>query len=310
MFEFEEAALNHYASIIGEEKIECDLHITRAFDSFFDAEDAKRSREDLEQRRRDFPDSVRRGDIRSVDDPDDMERIAGVKGVRWGASYPAGHLWPYKLATACKFEAGCRHAQPRGEWLNRSVIRIGLRNGMNLQTYTPATSISQSPANAQRWTVHTERGDIDAEVVITTTNAYTSSVLPEFGSKIIPVRGTACSITPAESHSPGGTRGTIPYTYGFRHATGDTDYMIARQGGPITGRGDRSIILGGAKSTYLRDEKLWYNNHHDDEEIPGARRYFEGFMKKHMADWDGDSKGNVDIVWSGGQSAHHRERLC
>jgi glycine/D-amino acid oxidase-like deaminating enzyme len=172
---------------------------------------------------------------------------------------------------------------------------------MNLQTYTPALGLDPSPSDPNRWVVHTARGDIDAETVIVTTNAYTSSLLPEFKEKIVPVRGTVCSITPAESHSPAGVRGTIPYTYGFRHATGDTDYMIARQGGPVTGRGDRSIILGGAKSTFLRDEKLWYNNHHDDEEMPGARKYFEGFMKKHMADWNGNAQGNVDHVWSGGK---------
>lgn len=172
---------------------------------------------------------------------------------------------------------------------------------MNLQTYTPATGLDPSTADPNRWIVHTARGDIDTKIVIVTTNAYTSSMLPEFKEKIVPVRGTACSITPAESHSPAGVRGTIPYSYGFRHATGDTDYMIARQGGPVTGRGDRSIILGGAKSMFLKDEKLWYNNIHDDEEMPGARKYFERFMKKHFADWNGNSRGNVDLVWSGGE---------
>lgn len=182
-----------------------------------------------------------------------------------------------------------------------SVIRIGLKNGMNLQTYTPALGLDRSSSNPDRWVVKTPRGDIDTETVIVTTNAYTSSFLPEFKEKIIPVRGTACAITPAESHSPAGVRGTIPYTYGFRHATGDTDYLIARQGGPITGRGDKSIILGGAKSAFLKDHKLWHNNRNDDEEMPGARKYFEGFMKKHFSDWNGNARGNVDLVWSGGE---------
>jgi hypothetical protein len=100
MFEFEEAALDHYVAIVNEEKINCDLHVTRAFDSFFNAEDAKRSRMDFHRRRMDFPEAVRKGDIRTVEDPKEMEKIAGVKGVLWGASYPAGHLWPYMLATA------------------------------------------------------------------------------------------------------------------------------------------------------------------------------------------------------------------
>lgn len=74
--------------------------------------------------------------------------------------------------------------------------------------------------------------------------------------------------------------------------------MIARQGRVTPGRGDRSIILGGAKSTFLKDHDMWYNNINDDELMPGAREYFEDFMPEKFAGWTGGA-GNVDKVWSG-----------
>jgi glycine/D-amino acid oxidase-like deaminating enzyme len=183
------------------------------------------------------------------------------------------------------------------------VIRRSLDQGLNLQTYTPATSMTRSESDPSRWTVHTDRGDITATHVVVCTNAYTSSLLPEFRPKIIPVRGTACSITPAPSHSAGSLPGPIKYTYGIRFGTGEVDYMIPRQGrGRVTGRGDQSIILGGAKGCFLSKPDEWYDNKYDNEEMPGVRKYFEGYMAKYFNGWNGDEKGNVDHVWSGGAS--------
>jgi hypothetical protein len=175
-----------------------------------------------------------------------------------------------------------------------------MSHGMNLQSRTPATELSRAPDG--RWIVATPRGDILAKSVVVTTNAYTSSFLPEFKPLIIPVRGTACSITPAPSHLPGSVPGPIKYTYGFRHGPGEVDYMIPRQGrGLVPGQGDRSIILGGAKGCFLHDIDQWYDNINDDVEMPGARAYFEGFMDKYFVGWNGNARGNVDHVWSGGE---------
>jgi glycine/D-amino acid oxidase-like deaminating enzyme len=178
------------------------------------------------------------------------------------------------------------------------VIRKSIKRGLNLQTYTPVSTIERS---GQRWTVHTSRGAIDTHKVIAATNAYTSGCLPEFTDRIVPIRGAACSIRPAASHSLGGSEGPLRFTYGIRYGQGDFDYMIPRQGrGPIPGQGDKGLILGGAKSMFLHDKYLWYNNVRDDQEMPGVRRYFEDYMGKHFAGWDGDA-GNVEQVWSGGE---------
>jgi glycine/D-amino acid oxidase-like deaminating enzyme len=165
-----------------------------------------------------------------------------------------------------------------------------------LQTYTPATELKRSSDGS--WIVKTPRGEIRTPLVLATTNAYTGSILPDFKKKIIPVRGTASSITPPPSHSFFGVPGPLRYTYGFRHGVGDVDYMIARQGHKTPGRGDKSIILGGAKGTFLKDHELWYNNINDDQLMPKARDYFENFMQPRFVGWNGDEK-NVDTVWSG-----------
>lgn len=155
--------------------------------------------------------------------------------------------------------------------------------------------------------VNTPRGSITATSIIVATNAYTSGFLPEFKSLIFPVRGTACSITPAPSHSHGSIPGPIKYTYGFRHGPGEVDYMIPRQGrGRIPGSGDRSLILGGAKGCFLGDIDQWYNNKNDNGQMPGARKYFEGFMKKYFVGWNGNEHGNVDRVWSGSEYINYK----
>lgn len=81
--------------------------------------------------------------------------------------------------------------------------------------------------------------------------------------------------------------------------------MISRQGRKgISGNGDQSIILGGAKSCFLDKHELWYDNANDKEEMPGVRSYFERFMKDHFVGWNGNEHGNVDVVWSGGEYRH------
>jgi glycine/D-amino acid oxidase-like deaminating enzyme len=179
------------------------------------------------------------------------------------------------------------------------VIAKSIAQGMSLYTHTPVLSINPSDTPSHPWTLITSRGPLLSKSIIIATNAYTSGILPEFKTKIIPVRGTACSITPSPSHSLGGLPGPLKYTYGIRFGAGESDYMIPRQGRRMAGLGDKSLVLGGAKGCFLGKREEWYDNIRDDEEMPGARRYFEEYMGKHFVGWDGD-EGNVDHVWSGG----------
>lgn len=119
LVEFEEGHLARYVKLVQDEGIDCDLHVTRgpsflfllllqsrwadgrplAMDVYFNDDDAEGARRSFELRRRDHPESVTKADIKEMSDPAELEKITGVKGGRWGVSYPAGHLWPYKLAS-------------------------------------------------------------------------------------------------------------------------------------------------------------------------------------------------------------------
>lgn len=110
-----------------------------------------------------------------------------------------------------------------------SVIRLCVAKGLNLQTHTPVQSIQKSDKEGY-WNVQTPRGQVTAKSVVVATNAYTSGILPEFSTRIIPVRGTVCSITPAPSHTIGSSPGPLKFTYGLRSNPGENDYMICRGG--------------------------------------------------------------------------------
>lgn len=99
---FEAAALQQYAAIVKREDIDCDMHVTRAFDVCFRKEDAEAGKKDYEARKAAWGEDMAKHDLRVVEDPKELEALTGVRGGYWGASYPAGHLWPYKLASACK----------------------------------------------------------------------------------------------------------------------------------------------------------------------------------------------------------------
>lgn len=103
LLEFEEAQLAQYIALVeAEPDIDCDLHVTRACDVFFDAKEAESARRSFLLRKEDHPRAVEAGDVREITDRAELERVSGMKGGYWGATYPAGHLWPYKLTCGRK----------------------------------------------------------------------------------------------------------------------------------------------------------------------------------------------------------------
>lgn len=204
-------------------------------------------------------------------------------------SYPAAHLHPYKLVLH----------------LLRKAITQG---GVNLQTHTPVTSISDTRNHSQHddggkkysyWTITTPRGLVHARKVIFCTNAYTGGIAPMFRGKIIPVKGVCCRILvddddededdeKKKENSPPNTnksqRQLPTNTYSLRHAPSLYDYLIPRaQDNPP------SIILGGAKPVFWHHQQqqqqqssppspsspppppsipIWYNNPNDSTLFP------------------------------------------
>jgi glycine/D-amino acid oxidase-like deaminating enzyme len=160
-------------------------------------------------------------------------------------------------------------------------------NGINLQTNTPVTSISEDLDSRGRRTVYTPRGCIKAKKIVVLTNAYTSAILPEYKDKIIPYRAI-CSRIVAPEKPP-----ELLTTYALRFADWDFDYLIPRA--------DGSIIVGGARRDFFRDIKQWYGRTDDDTVVEPAKHYFDGYMQRHFAGWE-DSGAYTDNVWTGSKS--------
>jgi len=99
MYTFEAGHLQKYNDLVEGEDLDCDFYITRACDVFFTKEGAKSAKEDFDTRKKLFPEAIAKDDIVAIEDVDQLEKFSGVKGAYWGCHYPAGHLWPYKLAT-------------------------------------------------------------------------------------------------------------------------------------------------------------------------------------------------------------------
>lgn len=166
------------------------------------------------------------------------------------------------------------------------LLASAVSKGVNLQTHTPVTSISDQPLRDGRWRVHTARGSILARKLLLATNGYTQAIAPQFANHIVPVRGICSRIT-----VPSGTpRPFLPYTYSIRHGAGVYDYLISRA--------DGSIIVGGAKPTFWSDRRQWYDNVDDSTLIEPARHYFDGLMQRTFAGWE-DSGAKTDQVWTG-----------
>ncbi|RAL16409.1 sterol homeostasis protein ARV1 [Aspergillus homomorphus CBS 101889] len=153
-------------------------------------------------------------------------------------------------------------------------------------TNTPVRHISEVPDVDGRWTVTTDRGSIHTKTVIFATNAYTAALAPQYKDKIVPVRGFCSRIV--VPNPP-----TVPMerSYTLRFNAWDYDYLIPRL--------DRSIIVGGTKSTfYKQDISSWYQNTDEGRVLKAAARYFDNYMQRNFHGWE-NTGAYTDRVWSG-----------
>ena len=263
---YEASQVKAVKQLIEDEKIDCDFHLTRAVDVFLDPKIARDTEKDFEQLRADA--AVDLADVQHISNPTTASRISNVKSALSAYTFTAAHLWPFKLVT--------------------SLLALALsRSTLNLQTHTPLLSISSTRDNQGYYTCTTPRGSIRAKHIISCTNAYTASILPQLASRIIPVRGIAAHIAcPDPSKAP-----HLPNTYALRFVHGLMDYLIPRP--------DGSIIVGGARETFVKDLGSWYGNVDDSRLInEKAARYFDGYMQRHFRGWE-ESGAVTKRVWTG-----------
>nr|RBQ95949.1 hypothetical protein FVER53263_08500 [Fusarium verticillioides] len=258
---FEAANVKAVTEYVQQNKIDCDFVLTRAVDVQLSTGHQHRIKEGY--------DKLIAAGIETTKDTfcvegKDAEMMSGVKGAKGCFTYTAGHLWPYKLIHHMFSEA--------------------IKRGINLQTNTPVTSVSDTQDATGHWTLHTSRGEVRARKVVFVTNAYTGSLLPEYKSKIIPYRAVCSRIKTPGPHP------LLNNTYALRFSDWNFDYLIPRL--------DGSIIVGGARDAYIRSVDSWYGNVDDTQVIKEARSYFDGYMQRHFHGWE-DSRAYVDDVWTG-----------
>lgn len=211
---------------------------------------AKAAKDSFRARRSDFPEDTKT--FRELDDPEELARITGVKGALWGSMYRVASIWPYKLATGI-LERCFEMAKAGG-------------GSFNLQTTTPATSIETTRQEKSPNVVHTSRGSVASKKVVVCTNGYASNLLPELANKIIPVKGTACSLLPPRPQLPNTPSKDVfrplftSYALKFG-AGGRGEYMISRQ------EGKKEVVLGGAKHVYIDNPASWYGVTDDSTQL-------------------------------------------
>lgn len=168
------------------------------------------------------------------------------------------------------------------------LLAVATSKGVHLQTNTPVLATSNDPDVNGYWTLSTPRGDVRAKKIIFATNGYTSHLLPQYSSAIVPVRGI-CSHIISHAGTPSVSKTIM--TMGIKHGPGQHDYLITRP--------DRSIIVGGAWKAVRRGPREdWHNVTDDSRLIPIAENYYNGFMNRTFKSWE-KTKADVDYLWTG-----------
>ncbi|OQD67475.1 hypothetical protein PENPOL_c003G07576 [Penicillium polonicum] len=264
---FEASHVQAIKELVETENLECDFHMTRALDVYLDAVHANEVQSTYKSLYK-----LGTVDLRdvTVTSGKDAERISGIKNAKCCVSYTAAHLWPSKLV--------------------HQLLAKLVNQGLNLQAHTPVSSVSPSQDKKYPYSISTPRGNIQVTKVVHATNAYASSILPEYTNAITPVRGVCCHI-----ESPQGTNTPhLVNTYGIRFDKVNNDYLIPRA--------DGSIIVGGARQAFWHQKDRWFDNVQDNEIIGEAVPYFSGYMQRYFRGWE-DSQMKATSVWTGSYSS-------
>lgn len=192
---------------------------------------------------------------------------------------------------AFKYEAGSISAYR----FTVGLLKVCLEKGLNLQTNTPALSISESGdsgVESKSWTVETHRGHVETSQVIVATNGYTAHLLPQMQGVIVPLRGQVTAQKPGTGLPQKGMDETVSFIYETGY-----EYMITRP--PFT-MDAGTIVIGGGLGT-LENEDVEFGNTNDRELNPQLSAYLADCTEKFYGkSWGQDAdEGRVLKEWSG-----------
>jgi glycine/D-amino acid oxidase-like deaminating enzyme len=271
--QFEARHLDVIKSLIRSEAIDCNFAETQSLAVLTTPEQVSMVREAYEGLRQasSFSDTLL--DMVEFYEGDDAPQRTGLRDAKGYFSTPAARVSPFKLLTAL---------------LARCI-------DMGLSLKTQATVVSVEHAESDGHTLTMRSGEtMTAQKVVIATNAYTSALIPEYASSIVPCKGLACHITGPEGKP-------LPKLLAASYAIMEQDPVSNKTGyNYMVQLADNSIVVGGAHHKYdEKDPGSWYNNVDDTQLIEPARRYFEDeYMQRTFVGWE-DSGARVDRVWTG-----------
>ncbi|KAF9792338.1 FAD dependent oxidoreductase [Thelephora terrestris] len=251
--------------VVEDEKIDCDLWRGRAFDVALNEACAEDFHAALQEFAADGGEVD--GIIEWISSPQEAKRRTRCVHAHAAAAYPTGSFWPYKFVT--------------------SLLRLCIdKYSLNVQTDTPVLSVSRSGNG--KWVVETARGSVQAAKVVFGTNAYTSTLLPEFTGKIVPVRGQCSVVIPTKAYS--GER-LLTHTYSLRWRMLDSDYLIQRPS-------DGAVIVGGGEWNAPLEDQLGQTD--DSVTHPAITKHLRNVCAKNFEGWGEEAQGEGLITdWTG-----------
>ena len=176
------------------------------------------------------------------------------------------------------------------------VLKLCLERGLELYTHTPVLKLEKTgEGDGEGWDVVTAKGTLKTKKVVCATNGYTAHLLPQFHTKIVPLRGQVTAHRPGSSLPSEG----LETTYSFIYANG-YEYMIPR---PPSSPFPNDIIIGGGLAR-AKDEGLFEYGETDDSSLnPDISLYLRDTTATYFgptANWEEDHKeGRVRREWTG-----------
>jgi len=216
---FEQLNLELVKSYISSSCVNCEWADSASADVFYEATPFKHAKLNIEALSRLAPDIA--AHIRIIENRRELRESLRTPTAVGAVVFTAGKLSPYKLVS--------------------HILEKGVKyQGLNLQTTTPALSVSWSTEG--KWAVATPRGTVLAERVVFAINAHTSHLLPVFRGWIYPVRAQMSALIPPKSLKDR----PLTHTYGLvRHDRKTACYLIQRPIDEDGGGGE--LMLGGCR---------------------------------------------------------------
>ena len=255
--------------------VDCDLWVGDTLDVPVDDEVARLAKEVFER----YKEAGGKVDhIKATTNPAEAARISRIKDAKACYSWQASTLQPWKLTA--------------------HIMRDNLEKGVNLQTYTVATSVTKAIEGCRRWVVHTERGDIACDNVIHATNAYSAALEPGLKGIITPKPHVCTKVVPPRAVS--GSR-AIQNSYGVLLPDGAFFSINPRSSA------DGNVMFGGSNPGQKALDD-WVEKHPENcindglTDVKGVNQCVQKFIDNNFLGWSHTTYGpgeGIQYSWSG-----------